>query len=147
MMIRSSDNPCRGLKSGVATRPMRFGCRPQSIRRLRSPSWTNSELAPMPPSRFRSVSFMNAQKEQICRARTRTKTSPAWNIHFERRQHHMNPISVLADPVKTAMRRRIAARHVVTVVGKLFAGREPRGLADNLVAFNHELRAVRVLHD
>jgi hypothetical protein len=31
---------------------------PESTRMLRSPSWMNSELAPMPPSRFRSMSFI-----------------------------------------------------------------------------------------
>src|SRR3954471_7592157 len=111
MMIRSSVTARRGARSGVAARPTFFGCSPQSTRRLRSPSWMNSELAPMPPSRFRSMSFMKRKNEHDSGPKNEKEVWPRENggpaggrpdarfrasilfprdFHFEWRQDHVN---------------------------------------------------------
>lgn len=59
----------------------------------------------------------------------------------------MNLAAELVNAVKAAVRDGIAARHMVAVVGKFFADREARRLTHNLVAFDHELRTVRMLYD
>lgn len=59
----------------------------------------------------------------------------------------MNPLTVFVDAVETAVCDRVAAGHVVTVVRKFFSRRETRSLADDFVAFDHELAAVSVDDD
>src|ERR1700740_2647262 len=125
MMIKSSVMPRRGFKSGAAARPTFFGCRPQSTKRFKSPSWMNSELAPMPPSRFRSVSFMwRRDKREPAQERERsygnvsgTRGGCQQNTvkldvagpgvrddQFERREHHVDFLSELVDTMEAAMR-------------------------------------------
>ncbi len=67
--------------------------------------------------------------------------------HFKGRQDHMDAAAEIVHAVKTPAGARVATGDVVAVVGKLFAGGEARGLADDLVAFDYELVAVVVLHD
>src|SRR4051812_29708945 len=64
MMMRSSSMSFRRERSGMAPRPGVLGLRPQSTRILRSPIIRSSELAPMPPWRLRSMSFMDAKEQQ-----------------------------------------------------------------------------------
>ena len=59
----------------------------------------------------------------------------------------MDFLPVFINAVKTTMRDRITARHMITVIGKLFAGGEAWGFAHDLVAFDHELAAVGVSDD
>ena len=59
----------------------------------------------------------------------------------------MDLVPMFVDAMKTSMRRRVAAGHMVTVIGKLFARRDSWRFADNLVAFDHQPRAVGVQHD
>ena len=59
----------------------------------------------------------------------------------------MNQAAQIVHPVKTPVGARVAAGDVVAVVGELLAGSEARGLAHDLVALDHELVAVLVLHD
>lgn len=59
----------------------------------------------------------------------------------------MDLFTVLIDSMKTAVRDRVAAGHMIAVIRELFAGREPRGFPDDLVAFDHELAAIRVRDD
>lgn len=64
--------------------------------------------------------------------------------HRKRRQQDVNLAAFVIHSVKTSVRDRIAARDMVAVVGKLFARRESRCFADNLVAFDDELAAIGV---
>src|SRR5665213_2948744 len=129
-MIRSRFLPRRGAWSGAARRPTFFGCRPESIRMLRSPSCTNSELAPMPPSRFRSVSFISWPYSREAPRTTQAQRPGPQKIHSARhdkvegRQEHVDLRPRLVDPVEPALDVRVAAGHVVAVVGELLAGRE-----------------------
>lgn len=59
----------------------------------------------------------------------------------------MNLCALFIDSVEAPLRHRIASGHVIAVVGKLFARREPRCFADNLVAFDDELGAIGVSDD
>ena len=49
--------------------------------------------------------------------------------------------------MKAAVDPRIASGDVVTVVGKLLAGRESRRFAHDLVALDNELCAVIIMND
>jgi hypothetical protein len=51
------------------------------------------------------------------------------------------------DPVEAATRSGIAAGYMVAIVGKMFTGGETGGLADDLIALNHEAGAVGVFDD
>jgi hypothetical protein len=57
----------------------------------------------------------------------------------------MNFFPVFVDAVKGPGSAGIDAGHVIAVVGKMFAGREPGRLADDFVAFNDEVRAISVV--
>ena len=59
----------------------------------------------------------------------------------------MDAAALLIDAVERSPRRGIAAGHMVAVVGKFLAGREPRSLADKLVALDHQAAAIGVLDD
>ena len=54
----------------------------------------------------------------------------------------MDFVAEFVDAVEAAVRTRVEAGDVITVVGKLFARREPRRFADDLVALDHEPRAI-----
>ena len=56
----------------------------------------------------------------------------------------MDLFTVFIDSMKTAVSDRVAASDMVAVIRELFAGREPRRFADDLVAFDHELAAIGV---
>src|ERR1035437_8538194 len=141
MMMRSSVRPRSGFRSGVAARPTFFGLRPQSTRTFRSPSWMNNELAPMPPSRFRSVSFIQRRRKTRTRLRTSQKLRNgvsreskvarpgARDRELERREDDVDLVAEIIDAVKTAVGRRVEAGDMITVVGKLLARREARRLA------------------
>ena len=58
----------------------------------------------------------------------------------------MDFVPQLVHAVEAAVRIGINPRDVIAVVGKLFAGSEAGRLADNLVALNHQLRAIGVQH-
>src|SRR5690554_1855590 len=45
-------------KSGSAASPAFFGCNPASTRTLKEPIWKKRELAPIPPSLFKSINFI-----------------------------------------------------------------------------------------
>ena len=59
----------------------------------------------------------------------------------------MDMASQIIDAVETPARTRRAGGDMRAVVGKLLARSEPRGLADDFIAFNHELAAVGVGDD
>lgn len=59
----------------------------------------------------------------------------------------MDFLALFIDAVKTTPGLGIAACHMVAVVGKMFAGREVRRLAHDLIAFHHQLAAVGVKND
>lgn len=59
----------------------------------------------------------------------------------------MHLIAEFVDAVKTAVSRRIGARHMIAVVGELFARRQLRRFAHDPIAFDHQARAVGVLDD
>ncbi len=59
----------------------------------------------------------------------------------------MDLVSLLVEAVKTAPGGRIETSHMVTAVGKLFARGQMRSFAHDLVAFDHQLGAIRVKHD
>ncbi len=69
------------------------------------------------------------------------------NRHLEGGQNHMDVSAQIVDPVKAPARTGGAGGYMVAVIGKLFAGGQPRGLAHDLVAFDHELAAVGVGDD
>lgn len=56
----------------------------------------------------------------------------------------MNFFTRIIDPMEAPLRRGIQSGHMIAVIGKLLTGRQARGLAHNLVAFNDEPGAVRV---
>ena len=58
----------------------------------------------------------------------------------------MDLVTKFIDAVKTPVDAGINAGHVITVVGKLLAGCETRGFADDFVALNDQLFAVVVLN-
>ncbi len=58
----------------------------------------------------------------------------------------MNPIPEFVHAVEAAMDGGITSRDVVAVIRKLLARGKARRFADNLVALDHELRAVVVQH-
>ena len=58
----------------------------------------------------------------------------------------MNAISLVVDAVKAPVRRRIESGNMIAIVRELLSRGEMRRLADNLVAFDHEPRAVAVHH-
>jgi len=49
--------------------------------------------------------------------------------------------------MKAAVRDRVAAGHMIAVVREFFSRSEPRSFANDFVAFDHELTAIRVHHD
>ena len=59
----------------------------------------------------------------------------------------MNFAAQFIHAMKTALRPGGTAGHMITVVRESLAGREARRFADDAVAFNHELLAVRVKDD
>lgn len=67
--------------------------------------------------------------------------------HRKGRKQYVNFLPLLIDSVKTSVRHGIAPGNMIAVVGKLFAGREPRCFTDNLVSFDHQLTAVRMSDD
>lgn len=67
--------------------------------------------------------------------------------HRKRRQQHVDLATLVIHTVKTPVRDGVTSRDVITVVGKLFAGREARRFSDDFVTFDHELVAVGVDHD
>ena len=56
-------------------------------------------------------------------------------------------VSEFVDAMETAVGARVDAGHMVTVVGKLFAGCEAWCFADDLVGLDDELFAIAVLDD
>jgi hypothetical protein len=56
-------------------------------------------------------------------------------------------VTVFINAVETAGGAGIDAGDVVTVVGKVFAGRKARGFPDDPVAFDDQMRAVGVVDD
>jgi hypothetical protein len=56
----------------------------------------------------------------------------------------VNFLTIFIDAVEATVGDRIAACHVVTVVGKLFSGVQSRGIPHNFITFNHQLAAIRV---
>lgn len=56
----------------------------------------------------------------------------------------MHAVAQRIHAVKAAARDRVHPGDVVTVVGKLLAGGEPRGLTDNSLALDHQLAAILV---
>jgi len=67
--------------------------------------------------------------------------------HVEGRQHDVHLVPEFVDPMVTAVGSRIDGCHVVAIVGKLLAGGEAGGFADDFVGFDHELFAVAMLDD
>ena len=59
----------------------------------------------------------------------------------------MDLASKFVDPVKRPARRRIAAGHVITVIGKVLARCEARGFAHDLVALDDELAPIGMFDD
>src|SRR5271165_1049438 len=131
MMIRSRAFPLSGPRSGAALRPTFFGWSPESTRMFRSPSWMNSELAPMPPSRFRSMSFIPF-RGGLARG----------HEQVEGRKEHVHLRPGFVDAVEAPLDAGVFAGDVVAVVGELLAGGQARGLAHDLVALDHLAGAV-----
>ena len=59
----------------------------------------------------------------------------------------MDPVSQLVGAMEAPRGPGVATGYVVTIIGKGLAGREPRCLADNLVALDHQAAAIGVLDD
>ena len=59
----------------------------------------------------------------------------------------MHAAPLLINAMERTARGGIAAGHMVAVVGKLLAGCEPRGFADDFIALDDQLAAIGVLHD
>ena len=157
MMMRSSVMPAQQAQVGNGGAADLFRVQAAVDQDVEVAELENRELAPMPPSRFRSVSFIQAPTEdenagenenQFPLRRALNRGSGTGIGHVERRQQDMD----LAGRVRRRRgncRARAASQsgHMVAVVGKLLAGGEARGLADDLVALDHEAGAVGVLDD
>jgi len=57
----------------------------------------------------------------------------------------MHFITKFINAVKTTQRARIAAGHVITIVGKLLTRSQTRSFADDFVAFDNQMVAIAVL--
>lgn len=135
-------------------------------------------MAPIPPSRFKSINFMykrlvNTAEGETGKRGFREKSpgvsctsdgreagpgewktrgagpaldnSMSGNAHVERRQHDVDLVTELVDSVEAAGGARVDAGDVVTVIGKVFAGRKARGFADDAVALDDQMRAIGVV--
>ena len=58
----------------------------------------------------------------------------------------MDPVSQLVGAMEAPRGPGVATGYVVTIIGKGLAGREPRCLADNLVALDHQSGVIRVFN-
>src|SRR3954469_7407495 len=90
----------------------------------------------MPPSALRSMSFMRGKGQSVAR-----------HHHVKRRDADKDPPSVIVKAMEATVGPGVAGADVVTVVGKLFARRQPRGFTHNFVAFDHEMLPVAMLDD
>jgi hypothetical protein len=77
--------------------------------------------------------------------RSRGRVGGGGDREIEGRQEHMDATAKFVDAVERAGGAGGGAGDVVAVVGKLFAGREARGFADDFLAFDDEMGAVEVL--
>ncbi len=74
-------------------------------------------------------------------------SSSSRHLQFERRQDDVDLVAVLVGAVEAAVGSRVHADDMVAVIREGLAGRQPRTLADDFIAFGHEPGPVRIEHD
>ena len=137
------DCPTEWISIGRAVAPLAagnvLGAQPEATGSEKSVLIPGAERSPRPTG----FELLSIGRRLVMPLRLFTR----WHHHLERRQEHVNLPAQLVDAMVAAVRARVAAADVIAVVGKLFAGRESRGFADDPVALDHEPAAIGVQDD